>query len=70
MKYPSGRLSGMQFQTLMNGIPIADCEGSSRFDDAAHRARNVGLRGHIGLQIHPGNELLIRFKEIEVRELR
>lgn len=61
---------GMQIQTFMNGVPIADYDGTGRLDDAAHRARNVGLRGHIGLQIHPGNELLIRFKEIEVRELR
>jgi len=25
-------------------------------------------KGHIGLQIHPGKGLLIRFKDIEVRE--
>ena len=28
----------------------------------------VGIKGHIGLQIHPGNELLIRFKDIEVSQ--
>ena len=38
-------------------------------DDEAHRSHNVGLKGHIGLQIHPGKDLLIRFKDIEVRKL-
>ena len=32
-------------------------------------SHNVGMKGHIGLQIHPGKELLIRFKDIEVRRL-
>lgn len=27
------------------------------------------MKGYIGLQIHPGKELLIRFKDIEVKEL-
>jgi hypothetical protein len=42
---------------------------AGRLDDEAHQTRNVGLKGHIGLQIHPGKQLLIRFKDINVREL-
>lgn len=55
-------------KTVVNGIPVADYDGTGRLDDEAHRKHNVGLRGHIGLQIHPGGELLIRFKDIELRE--
>jgi len=38
-------------------------------NDEVHRKHNVGMKGHIGLQIHPGGQLLIRFKDIEGREL-
>jgi len=60
---------GTRITTIMNGVTIADYDGAGRLDDEAHRSHHVGLKGHIGLQIHPGNELLIRFKDIEVREL-
>ncbi len=59
---------GTKIETVINGITIADYDGAGRLDDEAHRSRNVGLKGRIGLQIHPGNELLIRFKDIEVRQ--
>ena len=61
---------GMQIKTIVNGLTVADYDGSGRLDDEAHRNHNVGMKGHIGLQIHPGNQLLIRFKDIDVRELR
>lgn len=60
---------GTQIRTIVNGVTVADYQGAGRLDDETHRSRNVGLRGHIGLQIHPGKDLLIRFKEIEVRPL-
>ena len=60
---------GTRIKTVINGVTIADYDGAGRLDDETHRSRNVGMKGHIGLQIHPGNELLIRFKDIEVREL-
>jgi hypothetical protein len=61
---------GTQIKTAVNGVTIADYDGAGRLDDAAHRSHNVGLRGHIGLQIHPGKQLHIRFKDIEVKELK
>jgi hypothetical protein len=61
---------GTKIKTIVNGVTVADYDGKGRLDDAAHRAHNVGLRGHIGLQIHPGKELLIRFKDIELRAIR
>lgn len=60
---------GTKIKTIINGVTVADYDGAGRLDDEAHRSHNVGMRGHIGLQIHPGKELLIRFKDIEVRKL-
>lgn len=61
---------GTRITTVVNGVTVADYDGAGRLDDDVHRSRNVGLRGHIGLQIHPGGELLIRFKDIRLRELK
>ncbi|MBC7350976.1 MAG: DUF1080 domain-containing protein [Thermogutta sp.] len=58
---------GLRIQTWVNGVPVADYDGTGRLDDEFHRKRNVGIRGHIALQIHPGGTLLIRFKDIVVR---
>jgi hypothetical protein len=60
---------GTRIQTFINGVAVADYDGAGRLDDAAHRKHNVGLKGHVGLQIHPGQQLLIRFKDIRLREL-
>ncbi|MGM0489379.1 MAG: 3-keto-disaccharide hydrolase [Planctomycetota bacterium] len=60
---------GTWIKTMVNGVPIANYDGRGRLDDEAHRHRNVGMKGHIGLQIHPGKELLIRFKDIRARKL-
>ena len=60
---------GTGIKTVINGVTVADYDGTGRLDDETHRSRNVGLNGHIGLQIHPGKELLIRFKDVEVRPL-
>ena len=59
---------GTRITTVVNGVTIADYDGVGRLDDETHRSRNVGMKGHIGLQIHPGDELLIRFKDIEVSQ--
>jgi len=61
---------GTRIGTTINGVIVADYEGKGRLDDEAHRSHNVGVKGHIGLQIHPGEDLLIRFKDIEVRKAK
>jgi hypothetical protein len=43
--------------------------GAGVLDDATHISRNVGLKGHIALQIHRNDQLKIRFKDIMIREL-
>ncbi len=60
---------GTRITTVINGVTIADYDGTGRLDDQTHRTRNVGLKGHIGLQIHPGGELSIRFKDLELQPL-
>lgn len=58
-----------RIQTFVNGVAVADYDGRGRLDDQAHHRRNVGMRGHIGLQIHPGGSLLLRFKDLQLRPL-
>lgn len=60
---------GLRIKTIINGVQVADYDGAGRLDDDAHRARKVGLKGHIGLQIHPGGTLRIRFKDLQLQEL-
>lgn len=61
---------GTKIKSIVNGVTIADYDGAGRLDDKAHRSHNVGMMGHVGLQIHPGGELLIRFKDIKLRMLK
>ncbi|MCW5978293.1 MAG: DUF1080 domain-containing protein [Bryobacteraceae bacterium] len=61
---------GARIRTTVNGVPIADFDGDGVLNDEAHRRHNVGLRGHIALQLHARDELLIHFKDIAVKPLR
>jgi hypothetical protein len=61
---------GPEMYTEVNGLPVADFDGRGILDDDAHRQRNVGLSGHIALQLHIGDDLYIQYKDIEVRELQ
>jgi len=60
---------GMRIKTVVNGVTVVDYDGKGRLDDVHHRRRNVGLKGHIGLQIHPGGSMRVRFKDIRIRLL-
>lgn len=60
---------GTRIQTAVNGVTVADYDGAGRLDDAAHRERNVGMKGHIALQIHPGGMMHIRFRDLRLRPL-
>jgi hypothetical protein len=53
----------------LNAVAITDFDGAGILDDETHRQRNVGLRGHICLQIHIGDQLLIHYKDLAIREL-
>ncbi len=60
---------GNRVQVSLNGLQVTDYDGAGTLDDIVHRERHVGGRGHIALQIHIGDQLRIRFKDIRIREL-
>lgn len=60
---------GTRIATEVNGVPVADLNGDGILNDETHRAHRVGLRGHIALQLHVKDDLLIQYKEISVRPL-
>ena len=61
---------GMQIKVIVNGIVRADWDATGVLDNEAHRKHNVGQKGHIAFQLHSGDELRIRFKDIEIREIK
>ncbi len=60
---------GTRITTVVNGVTACDFDGKGVLDNAAHRKHNVGLRGHIALQLHAGDRLRIRFRDIRIRQL-
>ena len=60
---------GTKIRTILNGVVMANFNGTGVLDNENHRAHNVGMSGHIALQLHDGHELRIRFKDIRLREL-
>ena len=63
------KAEGMKIEAWLNGDKITDYEGAGTLDNALHKKLNVGERGHIAFQIHTGDELKIRYKDIYIREL-
>jgi len=60
---------GTHIQTIINNILISDYDGSGVLDDEAHQKYKVGMKGHILFQIHKRDQVKIRFKDVEIREL-
>jgi hypothetical protein len=60
---------GPRLQAVLNGVRILDYDGAGVLDDALHQQRRVGMRGHLALQIHTGDRLRIRFKDIRIQTL-
>ena len=63
------RAVGTTITVLLNGLPVTDYDGAGVLDDETHAEREVGLRGHIALQIHRNDRLKIRFKDIAIKDL-
>lgn len=61
---------GMAMQTFVNGRLISDFDATGLLDSEVHRAHNVGAKGYIALQLHAKNQLRIRFKDIQIREIK
>ena len=63
------RCAGTRIQTRVNDVPITDFDGDGVLNDDAHRRHDVGLKGNIALQLHVNDDLLIQYKDIEIRVL-
>ncbi len=62
------KVKGLKVEAILNGVQITDFQGEGILNDETHRKHNVGQTGHIALQIHKGDQLKIRFREILIRE--
>jgi len=62
------RAAGTRITAVLNGITVTQYDGAGVLDDAVHQSRNVGQKGHIALQIHKGDQLRIRFKDVLLTE--
>ena len=60
--------NGPRLKARLNGAVVMEWDGAGVLDDALHRERRVGLHGHIALQIHTGDELKVRFKDLQIQE--
>jgi len=58
-----------RIRAWLNGTEITDFNGEGILNDRLHRNLRVGETGHIAFQIHTGDELKIRFREIYLKEL-
>jgi len=60
---------GVSIRTVVNGVPAANLVGDGILNDEAHRKHNVGLSGHIALQLHVNDDVYIQYKDIFVKPL-
>lgn len=58
---------GNQVKTVVNGVVRTDWNGTGVLDNAFHRKREVGRKGHLALQLHAGDELRIRFRNLQLQ---
>lgn len=61
---------GTHIKTMVNNVAVSDYDGAGILDDESHQLHNVGMYGHIALQLHKNSENRIWFKDIEVRKLK
>ncbi|MFC2115077.1 DUF1080 domain-containing protein [Bacteroidota bacterium] len=60
---------GSRIKTVVNDVVVCDEDFSGILDTAAHKKYNVGLKGHIALQIHNKAEVNIHFKDLYIKDL-
>ena len=60
---------GYKITQKLNGVQVTNYDGTGVLDDAVHKSHNVGMTGHIALQIHAGLVMKIRFKDIYIQDL-
>jgi hypothetical protein len=60
---------GTKITATLNGVTVTQYDGEGVLNDQIHKDRNVGMKGHIALQIHTGDLLKIQFKDIRIKDL-
>ena len=60
---------GTHIKTILNGTVVTDFNGEGILNDAIHIKQQVGMSGKIALQVHAGHEILIAFKDIQLKKL-
>jgi len=61
---------GIRIITIVNNVVVSDYEGASVLDNKAHEKHDVGMSGHVALQLHKNSENKIWFKDIEIRKIK
>lgn len=59
---------GTNMKSFLNGTLVTDFDGEGILNDELHREQRVGMKGKIALQVHGKNELLIRFKDVQLKK--
>lgn len=62
-------VKGMNVKTKVNGIWFANFNGEGILNDALHTSKNVGSTGHLALQAHASEKVVIYFKDIVIADL-
>ncbi len=62
------RCRGTTIETEVNGVVISQYDGAGVLDDEFHKKYNVGMRGHIALQLHKGDDLRIAFRNVRLEQ--
>ena len=60
---------GMRIKTIVNGIVCTDWDATGILDNENHRKHNIVESGHLAFQLHEGDRLKIRYKDVQIREL-
>ena len=63
------RAVGTEITARLNDVLVTEYDGQGVLNDETHRKHQVGMDAHIALQIHRGDQLRIRFKDISIRKL-
>ena len=61
------RCKGTVIKTWLNNVLVSNFNGEGILNDEIHNKQNVGMKGKIALQIHGGDEVWIRFKDIQLK---
>jgi len=60
---------GMSVKTWVNRNLVTDFDATGLLDDELHKLRGSGDSGCIAFQLHSNDELMIRFRDLLIREL-